>query len=254
MSIDLAALPRQLAHKQRKHRPQWRRGMRAMRALIDDAESTELAFEVSFALDGDLSAIRLERVLAHPEGRRLCFDRPELAPVVADRDALARLPEESFGRAYLDYLDRNGFDPVALAKRRQAVDPVTDRDPGAAWFAVRMDLLHDLWHVLTGYGTDGAGEAALLAFSLAQYGGRSNALLTVGAGLECWRRLGNRRWPAYVVQAWRRGRAAAPLDVLRYEELLPLPLAAVRTAVGIEPPEVAHPDGLIEMPSEAAAA
>ena len=78
---------------------------------------------------------------------------------------------------------------------------------------------------------------------------RSNLLLTVGAGLESWRGLRGRRWPRYLLQAWRRGRRAAPLDVLPYEKLLPLPLDAVRAALGIEPPERAHLGGIIKMPA-----
>jgi ubiquinone biosynthesis protein COQ4 len=167
---------------------------------------------------------------------------------VCDRTALAAMPEGSFGRAYLDYLERNAFDPAAISALRKQTDPVDDRDEGGEWFAERVDLLHDLWHVLTGYGTDGAGEAALLPFSLAQYGGLSNGLLTFGAGLEGWRRLGGIGWPFYLWRAYRRGRRAAELDVLPYEELLPLPLERVREAVGIEPPERAHPAGIVVLP------
>ena len=32
---------------------------------------------------------------------------------------------------------------------------------------------------------------------------------------------------------------------MRYEELLALPLADVRARLGIEPPEVAHPEGVV---------
>lgn len=250
---DLAGLPQRLASRSSRHRPEWRRAVGAMRALLEDSDSTEHAFMVAYYLDGDMAGRRLERFLEHPEGRRLYFERPPLMAVVKDREALAAMPDGSFGRAYLSYLDANGYDPVALSELRKQTDPVADRDAGGEWFAERVDLLHDLWHVLTGYGTDGAGEAALLPFSLAQYGGRSNALLTLGAGLESWRRLRGWRWPAYLWRAFRRGRRAARLDVLRYEELLPLPLDAVRRAVGLEPPEQAHPGGVIEMRSEAAA-
>lgn len=46
---------------------------------------------------------------------------------------------------------------------------------------------------------------------------------------------------------------AAPLDVLRYEELLPRPLDAVRALAGIEPPKRAHPGGIVQMPVDEAA-
>lgn len=250
MTVDLTVLPQRLAHRPSKHRPQWRRAVRAVRALLNDPDSTQHAFEVAYALDGDLAGRRLEIFLEHPEGRRLYFERPCLLSVLRDREVLAALPEASFGRAYLAYMEQNGFDPVALSDLRKRSDPVADRDAGGEWFAERADLMHDLWHALTGYGADGAGEAALLSFSLAQYGTRSNALLTLGAGLEGWRRLRRRDWPAYLLCAYRRGHRAAHLDLLRYEELLPLPLDAVREAVGLEPPARAHPRGIIELPAD----
>ena len=111
---DLEELPRRLARGASKHRPQWRRAIESMRALIDDADSTQHAFMVTYYLDGDMAGRRLERFLEHPEGRRLYFERPSLMAVVSDRQALAAMPDGSFGRAYLDYLDANGFDPVAI--------------------------------------------------------------------------------------------------------------------------------------------
>jgi ubiquinone biosynthesis protein COQ4 len=254
MTVELSALPRRLAKKRARHRPQWRRAVGAVRALLDDPDSTQHAFMVTYYLDGDMAGRRLERFLEHPEGRRLYFERSSLMTAVCDRRALAAMPEGSFGRAYLEYLEGNGYDPAGISDLRKQTDPVADRDAGGEWFAERVDLMHDLWHVLTGYGTDGAGEAALLPFSLAQYGGRSNLLLTLGAGLESWRRLRSPHWFAYLWRAWRRGRRAARLDVLPYEELLALPLDAVRDAVGIEAPERAHPGGIIEMPAEEEAA
>jgi ubiquinone biosynthesis protein COQ4 len=244
MTLDLDDLPRRLRERSPRHRVQWRRAWRALRALLADADATRHAFEVSYALDGDVARRRLERFVAHAEGRRLLFERPSLLAALSDRESLARMPQESLGRAYLAHMDRYGFDPAKLPELRRQTDPVKHRDEVTEWFLERTDLTHDLWHVLTGYGAD---------FTTAQLGGRSNAFLSVGAGLESWRRIGG-GWPRYLWRAWRRGRRAAPLDVLPWEALLPLPLDDVRRAVGVEPPEVVHPDGIIEQPPEAQAA
>jgi hypothetical protein len=69
-------------------------------------------------------------------------------------------------------------------------------------------------------------------------------VLTVGAALDVWRGLGA-PWPRYVLRAWRRGRRAAWLAALPWEELLPLRLATVRQIVGIEPTSAAHPGGVL---------
>lgn len=229
----------------RRDRPHWRRALRAARALIQDEERTELAFEVQRALDPDFHERGLQRMLAHPEGRRLFHERPCLRAVLSDRSALEALPEGSLGRAYLAHLDRYGLEPgklVALGTSYASDQEQRDRD--VHWMAERSQLSHDLWHVLTGYGADGTGEAALLLFSLAQSGGRSNALLGFAANLEIARRTGI-GWLRYAWRAWRRGRRAICLAVLPYEELLGRPLAEVRAAARIEPPEVAHPGGIV---------
>jgi ubiquinone biosynthesis protein COQ4 len=117
-------------------------------------------------------------------------------------------------------------------------------DPVREWYRDRSILMHDLWHVLTDYGTDELGEAALLPFAHAQVGGYANLLLTLGAAaegtIECGASL-----PPYLLQAWRRGRRAAWLPALAYEALLSQPLETVRETARIAPPEAAHPGGIL---------
>jgi ubiquinone biosynthesis protein COQ4 len=117
-------------------------------------------------------------------------------------------------------------------------------DPLRVWFRERTILAHDLFHVLTDYGTDEIGEATLLAFTLAQLGGRGQAVLTAGAALEAARALGW-RWLLYDYRAWRRGRRAAWLVDLPWEELLPLRLETVRSLVRVEDSRDAHPQGVL---------
>jgi ubiquinone biosynthesis protein Coq4 len=74
---------------------------------------------------------------------------------------------------------------------------------------------------------------ALLAFSWAQTGTRSNALLTFGASLRMLRERGP-GWIPTVFRSWRRGRAAICLAALPWEKLLPLPLDDVRAIAGVE--------------------
>jgi ubiquinone biosynthesis protein COQ4 len=107
-----------------------------------------------------------------------------------------------------------------------------------------MILLHDLFHVLTDYGTDDLGEATLLAFSLAQFGGLSQALLTLGAAFDCARSLGW-RFLRSELRAFRRGRRAARLATLPWEELLPLRLETVRRLAGVDDAREAHPEGIL---------
>ncbi len=231
---------------------EWRRAVRALRELLADPDQTEKAFEVFLALNGDGEERTFQRLLAHPRGRRLAAERPCLLSRLSDRTALAALPDGSFGRAYLAYLDCTGLDPAGLVKlkaemeasAKSAGEELPALDPVREWFRVRGLLTHDLWHVLTDYGTDEMGEAALLAFSYAQLPGRAERLLVFGAGSRgvAERGLGFLR---YLYQAWRRGRRAVWLPALPYEELLAEPLDAVRCIARVEPAAVAHPGGIL---------
>jgi ubiquinone biosynthesis protein COQ4 len=231
---------------------EWRRAVRALRELLADPDQTQKAFEVFLALDGGHSEPTFQRLLAQPQGARLAAERPCLLRRLSDRAALAALPADSFGRAYLAYLDRTGFAPDGLVKLKAEMEAYAESigerllalDATREWFRERGILMHDLWHVLTDYSTDGLGEAALLAFSCAQMPGRANRLLLLGAGLRGAGEAGI-GFAAYLYRAWRRGRRAAWLAALPYEELLDQPLEAVRRLARIEPASLAHPGGIL---------
>ena len=231
-------------------RLRWRRALRALRALLADPDDTAKAIEVNLAIGARDFERRFQLFAASPEGRALLDERPSLAAALADRAALEAMAPESFGRAYLEYLDRNGFRATGLLELQRAVQARWERDegypaidPARAWYRDRAILAHDLFHVVTGYGTDGLGEATLLAFSQAQLGGRGNALLTAGAAFELLR-LQGLPWLRYPYRAWRRGRRAVALVALPWEELLPLRLAIVRRIARVGEPEEIHARGV----------
>ena len=212
----------------RRARPQWRRALRALRRLLRDPERTENAFEVIAALDPDLMERGLAVMLSHPEGRRTFLERPCLLDHLRDREALARLPEGSLGRAYLAHIERYGLDPGKLVELGRSYEgEISTDDEGVRWYADRSELSHDLAHVLTGYGADPLGETALLWFSYGAFAGRGNALLMIGAALRTWREAGP-GWPLQLLRALRRGRRAGCLAALPYERLLCEPLDDVR--------------------------
>jgi ubiquinone biosynthesis protein COQ4 len=237
----------------------WRRAFAELRALIRQPEETDHAVHLVYALGAREFERNFQRFAASPAGGALLAARPSLIAALSDREALERLPADSFGRAYLAYLDANGFAPDGLLEVQRRVEAewvgegeMAPLDPLRTWFRDRTLLAHDLFHVLTGYGTDELGEATLLAFSLAQLGGRAQALLTFGAAFEVWRSLGW-RWLAYDFRAWRRGREAAWLAELPWEELLPLPLGAVRRRAQLRDAGSAHPRGVLRGTPEHAA-
>ena len=134
--------------------------------------------------------------------------------------------------------------PQAVQERWERAGDTPALDPARACFRDRAIVCHDLFHIVTGYGTDGVGEATLLAFSQPEMRARSGAILTFGAVLEVWRSLGS-PWLRYVHRAWKRGRRADHLLAQPWEDLLPLPLDQVREITGVAAIQVSHPGGIL---------
>jgi ubiquinone biosynthesis protein COQ4 len=210
-----------------------------VKILSRDSERTDQVFEILEALEGSAGERSLRDYASHPEGSRLLAEKPVLLDALSDHEALRRLPEGSLGRAYLAFMEEAGLNARDLIEAEDAARTRPELDADRKWLADRGRDCHDLWHVLTGYGRDEAGEAALLAFTYAQYRNLGILVLLVAAALLGPKTL-TFMWERYLWQAYRRGRAAR-LDAAPYEEWLALPLAQVRERAGIVPPEKAHP-------------
>lgn len=234
---------------QRQSRPiEWRRAWTALRALINDSERTDQVFEIIDALSGNSWERAYERFCAHPEGRRILIERPSLLDTLSDREALRAMPAGSFGRAYSEFMDAGQLTADGLieadnmaAQKSNHQEPLDDDQE---LFATRTRDMHDLWHVLTGYGRDEAGEAANLAFTFAQLPNPGFAFIVLAGAVIGPKDLAF-TWQRYLYRAWQRGRQASFLPVARYEELLPLPLDDVRRLLQVQLPSEAHPGGII---------
>jgi len=219
---------------------------RALRGLIADPERTDLVFEIIDALAGRAFERAFEKFRAHPDGQRLLAERPSLLETLSNRAALADLPEGSFGRAYARFMESGNLEADGLLAAEQAAihEEAQPVDADRQFFGNRLRDMHDLWHVLTGYGRDEAGEAANLAFTVGQVPSRGVKLMVFTAAVIGPIRI-DFAWQRYLFRAWRRGRRAAMLSVVPYEQLLALPLSEARARLNIEAPEVAHPMGVV---------
>ncbi len=227
----------------------WRRARGLVRALLDDPERTELVFELMDALGGCGDEPLFQEFARSRDGRRLLALRPSLVAALADREALRSLPDGSLGRAYLAFALARGFaaDGLQQANDRGLGAVNAGLDPDRRFFYERLTAMHDLWHVLTGYGTDESGEAALLAFSFAQgIAGRGIRVILLAAA---WRApwSGALAFQRQLVAAWRRGRQSQRLANVPYEELLSRSLASARRSLRIPALRDAHPRGLVRL-------
>lgn len=246
------SLPR-IAPPPPRRRVQWRKARTALSNLIADPERTEQVFELIDALAGDAGERLFQRFLREPTAPGLLAEKPSLLRTLSDRARLEELPAGTLGREYARFMRAGGIDAQGLVDASEEADRTsreeTPLDAERLWFYDRLRDMHDLWHVLTGYGRDIAGEAALLSFTYAQTRNRGVGAIVLAAIAKGPKSL-DLAWPRYLVRAWRRGRRAALLPAARWEELLPLRLDEARRRLGVSPPEEAHPDGILVAENE----
>jgi ubiquinone biosynthesis protein COQ4 len=207
-------------------------------AVKGERAGTTLAPEISEALAKQRTPHLLARVRRSPRGRSLLQGRPEFRREGCDLAELLRLPHGMFGHEFARWMLDNGLEPGADDAASDA--DASDQD----YLARRLIEVHDLWHVLTGYNCDLAGEFGVLAFTLGQ-GHLRGVAPALAASLKLARdrsRDGrSHRVPLarYLWQAYRRGRRARFLAPLELEEYFTLPIDSVRQRLRIDPCEEA---------------
>lgn len=90
---------------------------------------------------------------------------------------LLAMPTGSLGQVYAQQLTSQGLDPESTMDHSEITTP-------AHYIKHRMRETHDIVHVLTGFGVDGAGELGVQAFGLAQNRHPLSVLLILGGLLK----------------------------------------------------------------------
>ena len=209
----------------------------AFRKLIKNPEDTHQVFMIGEALRGKSLARVTERFAATPLGVRVFEGGHALMPLLTDRDALARLPAGSLGRAYLDFVVGERLSAEGLVAAAKGRDEITDATPAEQAFRTHIRDNHDLWHVATGYGRDPLGEVCLLAFSYAQTGLNGLGAIALLGTLRIGREAGGARVRTAVMQGYRTGKRAAWLPAIDWQPLLARDLAQVRRDLGLGAPD-----------------
>jgi ubiquinone biosynthesis protein COQ4 len=147
-----------------------------------------------------------------------------------DLEALARLPDGTFGREYARFLAANRLHPIVPTDR---VDrELITRNA----FTVRYAIIHDMVHVITGFDTSWPGEAGVWAFIGAQRYSTTFRIASIMALV-----VAPFRTPLRVREAWRcwqRGRAMGRRARLvlteRLEERFEQRLSELRAELRVE--------------------
>ncbi|KJZ75697.1 Ubiquinone biosynthesis protein coq4 [Hirsutella minnesotensis 3608] len=170
-----------------------------------------------------------DAMLADPTGRRILRIRPRITSKTLSLTALRALPENTVGRAYVGWLDREGVSPDT----RSAVRYIDDEE--CAYVMQRYRECHDFYHAITGLPIVREGEVALKAFEFANtlipMTGLSMAAVTT---LKAQER--QRFWSIYLPWALRNGARSREIINVFWEEQLERDVEDLRKELGIERP------------------
>lgn len=212
------------------------KAMAAMGRLLRNPEATEEVFVIIRSLAGDALERGYRRFVSTEHAHTILSQEQDLLSVLANRDYLHSLPEGSLGRAYLKFMEQGNITAEGLKDASEYEGVETFGDPGLETYGLRLRDQHDLWHVVSGFGRDVAGEACLLAFTYAQTRNRGIAFIALMGSLKLRKTLGRDIFSS-MWQAFKMGRAAAWLPGQHWEELLVRPLQEVRDHLGVTQPD-----------------
>lgn len=213
------------------------KAIRALLRLFKNKEDTAQVFEIMRSLSGASIPKGYAKLISTPQGGAIAYRRHELAAVLSDRAFLERLPSGSVGRAYLEFVTRENISAEGLVEEsRKGIDKGIDVEHPYAWYGRRLRDIHDLWHVLTGYGRDAIGEACVVGFSYSQTKSLGFGFIAVGGALKLRSELPGQPIISAVWEAYRNGAKAKWLPGEDYLTLLAEPLENARLRLNIARP------------------
>ncbi len=214
------------------------KAMKHFRNLIADKEDTEQVFHITDNLRGRRYTDDAIAFLQSPMGIKLRTSKEFLPDILDDHDALWKLPAGSLGRAYVEFMEREGLTANGLVEENAKFkNKMRHFDDQIEWFHNRLRDAHDMTHILTGYGRDPLGEQCVLAFSYSQNFSLGFWFIAYAGGWEV-KKLAPSDAPIFgaIRQAQRNGAKAKIVAHQDIAALLPLPLEEVRSMLNIAPP------------------
>lgn len=171
-------------------------------------------------------------MLADPTGRRILKDRPRITSHTLSMDYLRTCPENSVGRTYAAWLDREGVSPDT----RSAVRHIDNEE--CAYVMQRYRECHDFYHAIAGLPVFIEGEVAVKALEFA------NTLLPMtGLSIAAYVRLRpdarQRFRKTYLPWAIENGLRSKELINVYWEEHLEKDIDVLRSEIGFTaPPDI----------------
>jgi len=227
----------------RKHKSSWKPqnmglpfgGMMMNRVK---ANLPEMVFRMFRPFQGPNFERLFKQVLKDPVGLRILDEGRSLLPVLSDLDRLRALPDGTLGREYQRFVEKENLDIVAFAEASLKSMSVEDySDKRAFILAERMRDMHDLLHVISGYGTDFIGEMASLEFQVSDPEFKNPMIaMVVKSARSMFEKRGMHDAVRIIDEAPKRGQNAAFFPAVEWETLLELPVDEVRKHLNVSPP------------------
>jgi len=174
-------------------------------------------------------------------------DRPRINTQTVDMNKLALLPENTFGRAYITWLERCGVTPDS----REPVHYVDD--PELAYVMQRYRECHDLYHCICSMPVNVESELALKFFEFANLGLPVAGFSAAFGHLRLTSEKRHRLFREFVPWAVKCGSSAKSLITVYWEERWGQDVNEMKKELGIwDPPEARWSKPLSEAKAAAA--
>ncbi|NJR75539.1 MAG: hypothetical protein HC773_21750 [Scytonema sp. CRU_2_7] len=175
----------------------------------------------------ELYELGVEYLKSNPDIEALVRER--YIASTPDMDALLQLPQDSLGYCYAAHMKRLNFDPNFF--------PHVEVKDDNSCLELRIKQTHDIWHIVTGFGTDEVGEYGLQGFTLAQTHLPVSIAILASGLFHTMLRYPNRMNEVLgvLLRGYDMGVKAKPFLSQKWEEDWEKPLAQWRSKLDVEP-------------------
>ncbi|KAH7884343.1 coenzyme Q biosynthesis protein Coq4-domain-containing protein [Phlebopus sp. FC_14] len=201
----------------------------AVMALINPRRGDMVAALGETTAGSTLPKLR-DTMLDSPEGRRILKDRPRINSQTLDIDRLKSLPDGTFGREYVRWLESCNVTPDS----REPVHYISD--PELAYVMQRYRETHDFYHALFALRVSALPELALKAFEFTNLGFPMTAL-ALGASVKMKANQRERLWKEFVPWALKCGSRGRCFITVYWEERWEQNVEEIKRELGVwDPP------------------
>ena len=215
------------------------KAIKALIALSKNNEDTSQVFHVIDALKGS-SDRKYFKIFSKSEiGKKILKERVNLLDTLKDKDTLSKLPKNSLGYKYYEFIYKENLSPEELINASESSKKeFGNRTDDEIFFNIRKRDMHDLWHVTTGYGRDALGELSLLAFTYAQEQNRGVGAIALYGYWKVGREFPDFNLRKVIREGYKNGKNATLWSCEDWEKLIKLPIDEVREKINAKKPKL----------------